>query len=134
MKHNWNWIYFILSEIFIFMIYSLLWVTGWNPILIIGMLLSDQMLFICINSIVLSLITMAIAYYMLDWNRLLIWLLSLFGIISISFVIAEPFFLFCNNLCKENISIELQTLLFNVCIQFLYISLYINLNKISILK
>ena len=128
---QYRWFEFILSETIMIIVYCLLWILGFNPILLVGMLIQNQNIFICINSLVLSLFSTTIAYSILRWNQIATWLISLIGIMVMSFIIIEPYNLFCEKMFKVGIGIELQILIFNTFIQSLYIIEYRFLSKVN---
>lgn len=123
-----KWLYYILAESFVILIYCLSWIIGFNPVILIGMLVPNLTIFACFNVIVLSLLTMMTTYYILRWNQIAIWFVSLIGITVIAFFIIEPFCLLCDK--NESVDIDAQILIFNAFLQILYIICYLILSKV----
>ena len=128
MKMKNKWLYYILAESFVILIYCLSWIIGFNPVILIGMLVPNLTIFACFNVIVLSLLTMMTTYYILRWNQIAIWFVSLIGITVIAFFIIEPFCLLCDK--NESVDIDAQILIFNAFLQILYIICYLILSKV----
>jgi hypothetical protein len=125
-----KWLYFVLAETFMVLTYCLSWVTGFNPVVLVGMIMPNLNAFGCFNVVILSLLTTAIAYSILGWNQFVIWLISLIGIMVISFLIIEPYILLCDSIFNEGVVVELQILIFHACAQILYIVIYTIVNNV----
>ena len=122
-----NTLKFIFAEAIILIVWHLLLEFGLNPVQIIGLLIPNPYLLLCIDTIVLSLLTTTLATHTLKWNNWRVWIVSITLIIVISSLSAEPFFSFCTTF-NVDVNIFCQLFAFNVLIQVLYIIIYILLN------
>ena len=122
-----NTLKFIFAEAIILIVWHLLLELGLNPVQILGLLIPNQYLLLCIDTIVISLLTTTLATHTLKWNNWRVWIVSITLIIVISSLSAEPFFSFCTTF-NVDVNIFCQLFAFNVLIQVFYIIIYILLN------
>ena len=124
-----NTLKFIFAEAIILIVWHLLLELGLNPVQILGLLITNQYLLLCIDTIIISLLTTTIATHTLKWNNWRAWIVSLMLIIVISSFSEEPFFSFCTY-CNVDVNIFCLLFAFNVLIQVLYVIIYLLLNKL----
>jgi hypothetical protein len=122
-----NTLKFIFAEAIILIVWHLLLELGLNPVQILGLLITNQYLLLCIDTIIISLLTTTIATHTLKWNNWRAWIVSLMLIIVISSFSEEPFFSFCTY-CNVDVNIFCLLFAFNVLIQVLYVIIYLLLN------
>lgn len=122
-----NTLKFIFAEAIILIVWHLLLELGLNPVQILGLLITNQYLLLCIDTIIISLLTTTIATHTLKWNNWRAWIVSLMLIIVISSFSEEPFLSFCTY-CNVDVNIFCLLFAFNVLIQVLYVIIYLLLN------
>ena len=122
-----NTLKFIFAEAIILIVWHLLLEFGLNPVQILGLLIKNQYLLLCIDTIIISLLTTTLATHTLKWNNWRAWIVSLMLIIVISSFSEEPFFSFCTSFNMDD-NIFCLLFAFNVLIQVLYVIIYILLN------
>lgn len=121
-----KWMKFFLFESLFLLSWHLIWVIGFNPVLLLGMLYPDRSLYLYANIIIISVITATIAHYTIKWKQKIIWIISLILVTVTAYFILtiDPYDFLLGDLINDCNYLDVQFFLFNIYLQLLLIIFY----------